>query len=169
MTRLTIAAVMLFWLATDAAEAQRIRVDDTLSPIDTFAVALSWEPGAMRQAIAALMVGAPDAEPPLSGRIDNVEVRLDTRDFVGQSARIYLTLPTTIVGLASPEDLELQWDVTTPFISGAARPGQSMLVYEGAIDNAVTRAVFTFALSLARGAETETFDLEPYYELEILP
>lgn len=169
MTRLIVTAFALSTLAAGNAEAQRIRLDDTLSPVDTFAVALSWEPGAMRQAIAALMADAPDVGPPLSGRIDNVEVRLDTREYVGQTARIYMTLPTTIAGLASPADLELEWDVTTPFIPGSIRPGESMLVFEGTIETIVTSAVFMFALRLDRGAETETFDLEPYYELEILP
>jgi hypothetical protein len=166
--RRVIAAVLLSAVASTAS-AQRVQLDDTLSPVDTFQLPLTWNAGVMRQALAALLADAPDAAPQLTGRIDNVEVRLDTRDFVGQSARIYLTLPTTIAGLSSPTDLELQWDVTNPFIPGAARPGQSMLVFEGSISGAVTSAFFSFAVRLDRGAETDTFDVEPYYELEIIP
>ena len=80
-----------------------------------------------------------------------------------------MTLPATIVGLTSPNDLELEWHATNPFISGGVRPGNSTLVYEGVIDNVVTSAVFTFALRLDRGPVTETIDVEPNYELEILP
>lgn len=168
MTRLTVTVLTLCSLAAGNAAAQRLRLDDSLSPVDTFAVALSWQPGAVRQAVAALMADAPNAGPPLSGRIDNVEVRLDTREFVGRNARIYLTLPATIAGLASPGDLELEWDATSPFIAGAVRPGQSTLVFDGEIESVVTSAVFAFALRLDRGADTDTFDVEPHYELEII-
>ena len=96
-------------------------------------------------------------------------MRLDTRDYVGRRVRIYVTLPTAMAGLASPSDLELRWDVTTPFIPGTTRPGQSTLVFEGTIDASVTSAIFTFSLRLDRSPDADTFAVEPYYELEILP
>jgi len=151
------------------ATAQRVQLDDSLSPVDTIAVALEWDSGTIRRALGELMAGVPNAGPPLTGRADNVEVRLDTREFVGESARIYLTLPAVISGLGSPSDFELGWNATQPFVSGVARPGQSTLIFEGPIESPVTSAVFGFSLQLARGADTDTFDVEPYYELEILP
>lgn len=151
------------------ANAQRVALDDSLSPVDTIAVTLEWEPGTLRRALGDLMAGVPNAGPPLTGRADNVEVRLDTREFVGESARIYLTLPPVIANLGRPGDFELGWNATPPFIPGFARPGQSMLVFEGAIESPITSAVFSFSLKLDRGADTDVFDVEPYYELEIFP
>lgn len=156
-------------LCASEISAQRVQLDDSLSPIDTVPVELTWEPGTVRRALADFMAGVPNAGPPLSGRADNVDVRLDTSEFVGQSARIYLTLPAVVPGLGSPSDLTLNWDATHPFIAGAVRPGQSTLVFEGLVETPVTHAQFSFALTLDRGADTDTFDLEPYYELEVLP
>jgi len=156
-------------LSASQLSAQRVQLDDSLSPIDTVPVELTWEPGALRRALGELMAGVPNAGPPLAGRVDNVDVRLDTSEFVGQSARIYLTLPAIVPGLGRPGDLTLNWNATHPFIAGAVRPGQSTLVFEGIVETTVTRAQFSFALTLDRGADTDTFDLEPYYELEVLP
>jgi len=156
-------------LCAPELSAQRVQLDDSLSPIDTLAVELAWEPGTVQRAMNELMAGVPNAGPPLTGRIDSVDVRLDTSAFVGRSARIYLTLPAIVPGLGSPGDLTLNWDATQPFIGGAVRPGQSTLVFEGLVEAVVTRAQFSFALRLDRGADTDTFDLEPFYELEVLP
>ncbi len=168
MTRALQCILATGLLLTFAAHAQRVQLDDSLSPVDTIAVTLDWDAGTVRRALGALMAGVPNAGPPLTGRANNVEVRLDTREFVGESARIYLTLPAVISGLGSPSDFELGWDATLPFIAGVARPGQSTLVFEGAIESVVTSAVFSFSLQLDRGDVPETFDVEPYYELEIL-
>jgi len=151
------------------AQAQRVRIDDSLSPVDTFAVQLSWGAADLRRALNALMAGTPDAGPPMTGRVANVELRLDTREFVGDSARIYLTLPPLIDGLGSPPGLELSWQASGAFLPGAVVPGQSTLVFDGVIDAPVMSASFSFMLSLQGGAESEVFDVEPYYELEVLP
>ncbi|NIW25409.1 MAG: hypothetical protein GWN29_13060 [Gammaproteobacteria bacterium] len=105
----------------------------------------------------------------LTGQIANVEVRLDTRDYVGSSARIFLNLPSLIGGLGSPAGLELRWDASNPFYSGSVRPGQSSLVFDGRIEQPVTAAVFSFVLMLEGGADAPVFDVEPYYEIELIP
>jgi hypothetical protein len=151
------------------ASAQRVVLDDSLSPVETRSVELAWEPAAVKRALASLLAGSPDAAPPMIGRIPNVEVTLDTREFVGQSARIYLSLPALISGLGSPADLELRWDVNGTFIPGSVRPAQSTLVFEGPIERPVTNAVFNFTLIVQSGADSDTFDVEPFYELEIIP
>ena len=161
--------LMLLALAAASASAQRVRLDDSLSPTQSYTVDMSWSHGELHRALNALMVGASDPGPPLSGTIANVEVRLDTSDFVGESARIYLALSSLISGLDSSVGLELRWEVSDEFLSGAVHPGQSTLVFEGTIEAPVTSAVFSFLLVLENGTDVDLFEVEPTYELEILP
>jgi hypothetical protein len=105
--------------------------------------------------------------PSVTGRVANVEVRLDTRDFVGRTARIYVTLPFP-QGAGGALDLELRWETSGLFSSGAVRPGQSTLVFEGVIEEPVTSAVFDFVFALGGGAAADPFVLEPVYEIEPL-
>ena len=93
---------------------------------------------------------------------------------MGRSARIFVSLPPLIAGIGNPADLELRWEASGQFLGGAVRPGQSALVFEGTIDEAVTRVVFDFVLAIDNEANSgpclrKNFDLEPFYELEILP
>jgi hypothetical protein len=154
-------------LVAPAALAQRTRLDDSLSPMQTHTVDLAWGPTEITRALHALLAGAPDAMPAVTGRIANVEVRLDTHEFVGRAARIYLTLPVPSSGLGGTMDLELSWEASGQFLAGAVRPGQSTLVFEGLLDAPVTSAVFSFVLALGSGA-ADPFVLEPIYEIEPL-
>jgi hypothetical protein len=147
--------------------AQRTRLDDSLSPVPTHAVEFAWGPAEIRRALNALVADTPDSMPPVTGRVANVEVRLDTRDFVGRTARIYLTLPFP-QGAGGALDLELRWEASGLFSSGAVRPGQSTLVFEGVIEEPVTSAVFDFLFALGNGAAADPFFLEPVYEIEPL-
>jgi hypothetical protein len=166
-SRTTIAVCLLLTLAAPSAGAQRTRLDDSLSPVETYPVELRWGAGEITRALNALVADTPDAMPTATGRVPNVEVRLDTRQFVGRTARIYLTLPFPQSGAAGTLDLELSWEASGRFSSGAVRPGQSTLVFEGMIEEPVTSGVFDFVFALRNSADP--FVLEPIYEIEPLP
>ncbi len=167
------AAKLLFGFclacAAITAAAQRVVLDDSLSPIQNFAVEMSWPPGEIYRALNELLTGVSDTGPSLVGVVRNVEVRLDTSDFVGESARIYLSLPTLASGLGSPQELELRWEASGRFLPGAARLGQSALIFDGEIDQPVTSVVFDFVLTMENRGVENAFDLEPQYELELRP
>ena len=156
-------ATSLAWPAT----AQRIRLDDSLSPIASYGVDLHWTPAEIRNAIRALEGGA-NALPPMTARIPNVEVRLDARELVGREARIYLRLPPISANVGSPADLELRWEADGAFLAGAVRPGQSTLVFSGVVEAPIMSSVFDFLLVLENGATVDAFVLEPVYEIEIV-
>jgi hypothetical protein len=165
----TFAAGVLLALGAMSAQGQRVRLDDSLSPIQAFAVELAWSPSEVTRALQAMLLDAPEATPRATGRIPNVEVRLDTSEFVGRAARIYLSLPIPSSGLGGTLDLELRWEASGSFLPGAVRPGQSTLVFEGVLEEPVTSVVFNFSLALENGAAADPFDLEPVYEIELLP
>ena len=100
------------------------------------------------------------------GLLPGIEVRLDTSAFVGQAARIYLTMPPAT---ANASDLELSWEAQGRFLSGRVRPGQSTLVFEGPVEQPLTRAVFNFVLLVGERTGTQQNRMEVFYELETLP
>ncbi|MGI9330720.1 MAG: hypothetical protein ACR2QB_08360 [Gammaproteobacteria bacterium] len=170
MSRLfSILLVLLLSLATTNVFAQRVLLEEVLSPNQTYAVDLQWNAAEIKRALSVMMSGGSTVLPPLLGRVSGVEVRLDTRAYVGQRARLFLVLPILVSGVDSPSDLELRWEVSGPFLSGAVRPGQSTLIYEGAIDEPVTGMVMDFLLALENGGAADAFSLEPVYEIELLP
>jgi hypothetical protein len=152
---------LLFVCAT--ALGQRVRLDDSPSPVDSVPVDLALESDAMA---AILRGGTGPTDERATGRTPGVEVRLDTSAFVGQKARIYLTLPAAF---AEANDLELSWDAGGRFLSGQARPGQSTLVFEGLIEEPLTSAVFNFVLFVGERAGTQQNRMEVFYEIESLP
>jgi len=162
-----VAAVTLV-LAAPALYAQRIELDDSLSPADLHRVDLSPLPGSLSGAMSAILSGG-DAEVVLIGQVPGVDVRLNTRAYIDASARIYLTLPLLVAGLDGASGLELRWEATGPFLPGTLRPGQSALVFDGTVTDAVTRGTFDFVFVLENGLGAESFDMEPVYEIEILP
>lgn len=166
---ITLFAGLLMALVTATALAQRVRVDDYLSPNQTYALDLQWNASEIKRALNAMIAGEASAMPPLVGRVDGVEVRLDTRAYLGKRARIFLALPILISGLDSPSDLELRWDASGEFLPGAVRPGQSTLIFEGVVDEPVTGFVMDFVLALENGGAADGFSLEPVYEIELLP
>ena len=68
-------------------------LDDSASPRQQFNIKLEWQNNGNMFTLSECELNA------LIARVPNAEVRLDTRDFVGQSARIFLRLPEQIKGL----------------------------------------------------------------------
>jgi hypothetical protein len=169
MMRFTWGLAVLLALAATPAPAQRARLDDSLSLVESHPVELGWSQGQINTALQALAAGADGGLPPMSGRIPGVQVRLKTRDFVGRAARIFLTLPVSMSGVENPADLELRWEASGAFLPGSLRPGQSTLVFEGVIEQDVTSVIFDFLLLLENPGLSDTFTVEPFYEIEVLP
>ena len=160
---------LLAAVTVTTAAAQRVRLEEFLSPTQTYAVEMQWNAGEITRALNAMAAGNAAAMPALTGRVDGVEVRLDTRAYIGQRVRIFLALPVLISGIDSPSDLELRWQSSGEFLPGAVRSGQSALIFEGVVNQPVTGFVMDFLLVLENGAAADAFSLEPFYEIEALP
>ena len=161
--RLAKPMALMLLLAAGAAEAQRVRLDDSQSPVDAVPVNLALDTVAVT---AILGQGAAAADQRARGATPGIEVRLDTRAFVGQAARIYLTMPPMA---ADGSDLELRWEAQGRFLSGQVRPGQSILVFEGPVEQPLTSAVFNFVLLVGERTGTQQNRMEIFYELETVP
>jgi len=163
-----IAVAILLCLASPAALSQRAILDDALSPRQSVAVNLTWQPQDVVAAMNALINDDAEALPPLNGQIPNVEIRLNTRQWIGERVRIYLSLPANIVGDNSAGTLRLSWRSSGAFEAGSVFPGSEALIYEGLIESPVTSGTFDFVLSLESDGIPDSFSFEPIYELEII-
>ena len=118
------------------------RLNDSLSPKKQYDVALEWaHQGNVNQLSREDFFL-------LKARVNNVEVRLDTSEFIGQQADIYLVLPAQIDGLSSMGGMTLSWDTHGFFISGRTIPGQRSLLYRGTIDSEIMADILTFTIIL---------------------
>jgi len=164
------AAVLMLCLvaATEDAFGQRVPLDDSLSPQRYYALDMNWGPADVGQAIAALLADQDAALPPLRGFLAGVEVRLDTRRFLGERVRVFMSVPGPIVGDESAGTLQLEWHARGAFESGSLLPGQPALIFEGRLDRPVLAGTFDFAVTMSSIGAADTFDFELDYELEII-
>lgn len=98
------------------ANAETIRLDDSLSQVTPPVSEWSWEPGSIRSGNSRLVM-----------RI-KVNVRLDTRKWVGRQVRIFMVMPVEGAGPVTAE-----WEAQGPLLAGRLAPGERALVFSGSI------------------------------------
>ena len=117
-------------------------LDDSLSPRRTVNVQFQWtHQGNLSDLSRKDFLG-------LTGRAPNVEVRLNTSNYVGQNARIFLALPVQINGLVGSDGLKLIWKTRGYFNAGNTTPGNRALIFQGRIDAPVLSDFFSFTIHL---------------------
>jgi hypothetical protein len=146
-------------LAVGRADAEVL--DDSLSPKQQHNVQLEWVNSSKPFSLSM------DALNALVGCRENVEVRLATKEFIGQRARIFLTLPEQIKGLSSSAGFVLSWTTQGLFSSGSTTPGNQVQIFDGAIDSTILVDFFTFTLELDARNLSGVMRLEPVYEIEV--
>jgi len=157
-----------FMVCAIDASAQRVRIDDTLSPQQVYTLDLAWQANEVARAVNTVLNDESAPLPPLRGFLPGVEVRLNTADYVGHRVRIYFILPASNVADPGAGTLELSWEATGDFLSGGVRLGQEALLFDGVLANPVASGTFDFILIAESDGVPESFSIEPYYELEVL-
>jgi hypothetical protein len=136
------------------------RLNDNLSPERTVRAAARWA------SYSTWIIGGYDELAGLIAEIPGFEVRLDTRDYVGKQARIYLALPIAIDGLKSNNNLRMQWQTERIFKSNSVVQGRKTLIYTGYIKEPVTTEIFDFTLYFDARDVIGTIRFEPIFEIE---
>ena len=136
-------------------------LDDSQSPRKQHSVQLKW---AHRETPSKLTASEYLL---LKARIDNVEVRLNTAQYVGQSARIYIKLPKQITGYMGTAGFRLTWETKGLFFNGVTSPGGRTLIYDGVIQAPVMTDFFSFSLTVDADKITGTLKHAPIYEIEV--
>ncbi len=159
MRRVLLAALAL---AAGGVLAAPVRLDDSASPRARIDVSPRWlgehESAGDRDWLHAMVAEA-----------SNVEVRLDTRAYVGRRGKIYLAVPAQVPGLMSPTALRVSWLSRGGFASGEAIPGSRTLVYDGAISAPVTVVRLDFRFELDARFVGPGLRVDPYFEIETEP
>ena len=145
-----------------AMPLQAERLDDSLSPRQQVNIDLEWKHGNAPDALDEKEFNA------VIAHARNIDTRLDTSDFVGSKARIFLELPVQIRGLNNPERLLLRWTTNGLFQDGEVTPGNRRLIFEGRISGAVMRDIFNFTFEADARFLTQSLRLEPVYEIEVI-
>lgn len=108
--------IVSMWMAT-AATANPHRLDDSLSHTVPPNVQMQWLPLKSGQAFAGGMEAWV-----------RVNIRIDTRDWVGRSGRIYMVLPRD-----QASDIEAVWTTQGRLQPGRLVSGERTLVFAGTI------------------------------------
>lgn len=135
-------------------------LDDSLSPQKQYSVQFEW-------AHRGNTIGLSQEEFfLLKSTVSGVEVRLNTSDYEGKRARIYLTLPRQIEGFVSTERFLLSWKTDRLFYQGSVRPGNRTLLYDGVIESPVMVEMFTISLEVDARYLNGKIQYAPIYEIE---
>lgn len=116
----TLTALVLGLLLGSAALANPHRLDDSASHTVPPNVQMQWRPLSARGG----------AEPGMEAWL-RVNLRIDTRAWVGRSGRIYMVLPRD-----ESASLEAVWTTQGRLLPGRLVPGERTLVHAGAITSA---------------------------------
>ena len=103
----------------------------------------------------------------LKAHIPDVEVRLNTSNYIGKKARIYLALPSQVDGFNGSQGFSLAWKTTGIFDSGETSLGNRALIFEGLIESPLLTEFITFTIKLDANRLTGKLRYAPIYEIEL--
>jgi len=150
-------ALLFISLASQAAEV----LDDSQSPKKQFNIRFEWEKQGNLSSVSK------DEFFLLKAHIPDVEVRLNTSNYIGKKARIYLAMPSQVDGFNGSQGFSLAWKTTGIFDSGETSPGNRALIFEGIIGSPLLTDFFTFTLKLDANRLTGKLRYAPIYEIEL--
>jgi hypothetical protein len=150
--------VLLCLMAVLPAHAERL--DDSLSPRQQFQLDLDWEQQHPAGRLDKRELNA------LTARARHVEIRLNTADYVGQSGKIFLSLPIAIRGTGDSSALRMSWTTNGVFSSGAASAGNRAKLFEGEITGSVMSDVFDFTFDIDAREVYNDLRFQPVFEIE---
>ncbi|MDY6792551.1 MAG: hypothetical protein SWH54_14920 [Thermodesulfobacteriota bacterium] len=153
----TASVLLAISIPIQAAEV----LDDSQSPKKHFNVRFEWE---KQENLSSL---SKDEFFLLKAHIPDVEVRLNTSNYRGKKARIYLALPSQIDGFNGSQGFSLTWKTTGIFASGQTSPGNRALIFEGLIGASFLTEFFTFTLKIDANRLTGKLRYAPIYEIEL--
>lgn len=135
------------------------RLDDSLSPRQNVDVIIDWRYNNLENL---------DEEKfnALHSTVRNFEVRLNTAQYTGKQARVYLSLPVVIRGLDDPAGMRLSWTTRGVFSDGTVTPGTRSLLFDGIITSAVLIDILDFTVEIDGRSFINPITFEPEYEIE---
>ena len=98
--------------------------------------------------------------------VRRLEVILDTSDFLGKNARIFLGLSSRIRGMRGASGLRMEWQTNGLFNTGSVVPGDRQLIFEGTITAEQLTDIFDFTIHIDSREMIQGLNFDPIYEIE---
>lgn len=136
------------------------KLDDSLSPRQNVDVVIDWRYNNNLENLDEEKFNA------LQSVVRNFEVRLNTAQYTGKQARVYLGLPVVIRGLDDPAGMRLSWTTRGVFADGTVTPGTRSLLFDGVINSAVLIDILDFTIEIDGRSFINPITFEPEYEIE---
>lgn len=152
MTRLfkLLALIALWLIHVSGSLAATFLVDDSRSTVLDTSLPMQWR---------SLSPARGDHQ--VQG-VTRVQVRLDTRNWVGQVGRIYMALPAQPSGV-----VQASWRTQGPLLSGQLNSGQRGLIWSGAIPSASLDDVLTVTVLTDGRLLSSAQLLRFYFEIDV--
>lgn len=147
----TLTALVLGLLLGSAALANPHRLDDSASHTVPPNVQMQWRPLSARGG----------AEPGMEAWL-RVNLRIDTRAWVGRSGRIYMVLPRD-----ESSTLEAVWTTQGRLLPGRLVSGERTLVHAGAITTPTLEDQFVVRLRTGADWQGSSRRLNFHFELDV--
>ena len=135
-------------------------LDDSKSPRQQYNVQFRWD-----YADQAVFELSSEELNQMVGELNDVEVRLDTSDYEGQTAQIYLRLPDETNGIQDAAGVEVEWTTRGIFAPGHTTPGNRALIFEGVVDSPLMIDFFRYTIRVDARKVFGPFRIEPVYEI----
>jgi hypothetical protein len=94
--------------------------------------------------------------------LTRVQIKLDTRAWVGKFVRMYMALPAQPGGA-----VQVRWQAQGPLLSGQLSSGQRGLVWSGSVPTATLEDVFTVTVQTDGRMLTTAQLLRFYFEVDV--
>ncbi len=140
--------------------ASAAKLDDSLSPRQNVDVIIDWRYSNNLENLDEEKLNA------MHSVVRNFEVRLNTAQYTGKQARVYLSLPVVIPGLEDPAGMRLSWTTRGIFSDGTVTPGTRSLLFDGIITSAVLIDILDFTIEIDGRSFINPITFEPEYEIE---
>ncbi|MEN8204713.1 MAG: hypothetical protein ABFS24_01760 [Pseudomonadota bacterium] len=152
--------LLLLLLVFNVLPACAERLDDSLSTQQQFDLDLDWKQTRNTENLDERELNA------LTARARRVEIRLNTRRFVGKRGKIFIRLPINIRGTGDSSALRMSWQTNGLFSNGAITAGNRAKLFEGEITEPVMSDVFDITFDIDARQVYNNLRFQPLFDIE---
>jgi hypothetical protein len=153
-------ALLLLICLSAALPASAERLDDSLSTQQQFDLDLNWKQQRNTENLNERELNA------LTARAHRVEIRLNTKPYVGKRGKIFISLPINIRGTGDSTALRMSWTTNGVFSSGSVTAGNRAKLFEGEIRDAVMDDVFDITFDIDARQVYNNLRFQPVFDIE---
>jgi hypothetical protein len=149
MTGRTAALALVIWMVASSGHAGSYRLDDSLTHTVPANVQMQWRPFVRGERDSGMEAWV------------RVNVRIDTREWVGRSGQVYLVLDRD-----DTSAMEAEWTTEGRLLPGRIRSGERTLVYSGTLTTATLEDQFVMRLRSLSDWRGNTRRLNFHFEFD---